>query len=192
MSLIILLFNCVVVKQDNNLLHICWLVHCVVQARFCDMQLLQNPLLCSSTELVSCWTLQRKSHLCIPFLGTAQPRSQFPQSTFMCLWAIYIFQGLVHIFSCSRIGRPWSWKYINLAQIYKCMNWEAEHYNSVLEITVSFLGCINGNQTLMLDSLRPFLCSEIISYKCFSRIWCWCLRMWARQFGRWEPFLHIQ
>jgi hypothetical protein len=30
--------------------------------------------------------------------------------------------------------------YVNLSQIYECRNWEAEHYNSVLEITVSFLG----------------------------------------------------
>ncbi len=35
--------------------------------------------------------LQRKSHLCIPFLGIARP--SVPMSTFMCLWAIYIFQN---------------------------------------------------------------------------------------------------
>ncbi len=28
----------------------------------------------------------------------------------------------------------------NLSQIYECRNWETEHYNSVLEITFSFLG----------------------------------------------------
>jgi hypothetical protein len=44
-----------------------------------------------------------------------------PVSTFVCLWAIYIFLGLVHIFSGRRIGRPilgiyksltdtWMWK----------------------------------------------------------------------------------
>jgi hypothetical protein len=40
---------------------------------------------------------------------------------------------MVHIFPCSRIGRP-------ILEIYDGGNWETEHYNSVLEITVSFLG----------------------------------------------------
>jgi hypothetical protein len=44
--------------------------------------------------------LQQKSHLCIPRKEIARPQSQFPPS---CLQAIY---KSVHIFSCSRIGRP--------------------------------------------------------------------------------------
>jgi hypothetical protein len=49
-------------------------------------------------------TLQGKSHLCIPFLGIARPQSQFPHS---CVSERFIvFPGLVHIFPCSRIGRP--------------------------------------------------------------------------------------
>jgi hypothetical protein len=55
-------------------------------------------------------------------------------STLMSLCAIYIFPGSVHIYRQTDPG------YINFSQIYECRNWETEHYNSVLEITFSFLG----------------------------------------------------
>ncbi len=67
-----------------------------------------------------------------------------PIPTFMCLWAIYIFPGLVNIFGCSKIDRLILETYKSLTDtVYECSNWETEHYNSVLEITdgtVSFLG----------------------------------------------------
>ncbi len=50
------------------------------------------------------WTLQRISHLCIPRKGIARPQSQFQHS---CVCErFFIIPGSVHIFSCSRIGRP--------------------------------------------------------------------------------------
>ncbi len=74
--------------------------------------------------------LQRKSHLCIPFLGIARPQSQFPC---VCERFIYSQDQSTHIWlQQNRQTDPW--KYINLSQIYECRNWETEHYNSVLEI----------------------------------------------------------
>jgi hypothetical protein len=42
-------------------------------------------------------TLQRKSHLCIPFLGIARPQPQFPHSC-VCERFIYSQPGSVYIF----------------------------------------------------------------------------------------------
>jgi hypothetical protein len=39
------------------------------------------------------------------------------------------------------------------------MNWEAEHYNSVLEITVSFLGIFKWEQDIYIGFHQPFICS---------------------------------
>jgi hypothetical protein len=40
----------------------------------------------------------------------------------MCLWVIYIFPRSVHIFFCSRIGRPTGGIY-NCSQTHECANW---------------------------------------------------------------------
>ncbi len=47
----------------------------------------------------------------------------------------------------------------------KCGNWETEHYNSDLKINETtqfhFWEYINRNQTFILRSHRPFICSVI-------------------------------
>ncbi len=55
-------------------------------------------------------------------------------STFMCLWAIYIFLGSVLIFGCRKIDRPILEIYHFFQRLYECRNWETEHYHSALEI----------------------------------------------------------
>ncbi len=79
-----------------------------------------------------------KIPLMYPFSGNCA--ALVSVSTFLCLWAIYIFPGLVHLFPCSWIGRPMLEIYNSLADIYECRNWETEQYNSGSEITVSFRG----------------------------------------------------
>ncbi len=55
-----------------------------------------------------------------------------PISTSMCLWAIYIFPGSVHLFSCSRIGRP-------IVGIYKSLT---DSENCDWGRTIPFLGIL--------------------------------------------------
>ncbi len=79
----------------------------------------------------------RKIPLIYSFSG--KRATSVPVSTLRCLWAIYIFPGSVHIFPCSRIGRPILEIYKSLTDIWVYRNWETGHINSVLEITDSIL-----------------------------------------------------
>ncbi len=80
-------------------------------------------------------TLQKKSPLCIHFLGIAQPKSQFLHS---CVCERFIYSQDLSTYFPAAEQADRSWKHINVSQIYECRILETEHYNSVLEITVSF------------------------------------------------------
>ncbi len=72
---------------------------------------------------------------------------------------LYISRISPHI-SLQQNKADGSWKYINLSQICEWRNRETKHYNSVFEKLYHFGEYINGNQTFILDSHRPFICSE--------------------------------
>ncbi len=59
-----------------------------------------------------------------------------PISTFMCLWAIYIFPASVHIFPPAEKADP-SWEYIR-SQTHECWNWDWDR-------KIPFLGIFFSN-----------------------------------------------
>ncbi len=108
-------------------------------------------------------TLQGKFHLCFSFLGTALPQSQFPH---LCVCERFIYPQDWSTYFPAAEQTVRQWKYINPSQIYKCRNWETEHYNSVLEITVSFLGIHKGEPDIYIGfSLALHLqCTVLLAY----------------------------
>ncbi len=61
----------------------------------------------------------------IPFIDSFSGNSAAsgPIFTFMCLWAIYVFPGSVHIFPPAEKADP-SWEYIIGSQTHECGNWD--------------------------------------------------------------------
>ncbi len=74
----------------------------------------------------------------IPFIYSFSGNSaaSAPISTFMCLWAIYIFAGSVYIFPPAVQADP-SWEYIIHSQKHECGNWDWRPDIPVLGIFVS-------------------------------------------------------
>ena len=64
-----------------------------------------------------------------------------PISTFMCLWAIYIFLGSVHIFPAAEYAdRLWEYIHVNCSQTHECGHWDCGQAISFRGICVSFFG----------------------------------------------------
>ncbi len=64
-----------------------------------------------------------------------------PISTFMCLWAIDIFPGSVHIFSCSRRGTPIPGIY-NRSQKHECRYGDRDRSVPFWEYLFEFWYCV--------------------------------------------------
>ncbi len=74
-----------------------------------------------------------------------------------------------HISLEQNIGRPILEIYESL-KIYECGNWETEHYNSVLEITISFLGIHKWELDIYIGYIQgipsiigPLICCSLFS-----------------------------
>ncbi len=130
---------------------------------------------------VNLGTLYQKYDLCIPRSETVWPRSQFLHSC-VCERFTYIFTGFVCLFGCSKIGRP-RWEYVNCSQIHLCGNCETEHYYSLWKycnkaVQFHFWEYINQNQTFILHSHWPFICSALLVsgvYPGILYLWFSCL-----------------
>ncbi len=116
----------------------------------------------------------RKIPFCIPFLGFARPQSQFSHSC-ACERLTYSQDRSTYFPAAEKADR--SWKYINLSQIYECRNWETEHYNSVLEISVSFLGIHRWEPDIYIGFLTgpSFSVCLGMSYWQFQNLLIWNL-----------------
>jgi hypothetical protein len=90
--------------------------------------------------------------------GSLIPGSQIPGSRIRIRNTACIYERSAY--SAIAKQADWSWEYINCSQMRECGNWETDHLNSVLEIMRprSFI-YINWNQTFILDSHQPFICS---------------------------------
>jgi hypothetical protein len=139
-------------KRDLSEVVILFSICFSFQILLCDfhlgLHLLNSPCPCT---LIYKGTLQRKSHLCIHFWELCGPSPNL--HIHVSVRDLHIPRIGPHIF-LQQNRQDQSWKYINLSQIYERKNWETEHYNSVLKITVSFLGIHKGEPDIYIHRGR--------------------------------------
>ncbi len=117
----------------------------------------------------------------IPFMCSQKRNwaASVPDSTLMCLLAIYIYPGWVHIFSCSRIGSPivgiyksltdtWMWKLglmpRNSSSGYICFEF------SVFCLCSAIVGFSNPHVLLAWFQTTKNMCLQALDFISFKTI----------------------
>ncbi len=127
--------------------------------------------------------------------------SQKRISTFMCLWAIYIFPESVHIFSCSTIDRLIVGIYKTLTDTWewKLGLWPRSSFsgNICFEFSVLCFCSVGAvffcNAYILLHEL--LLCNELnlrISFLCFFIYLLKIVRKFSSSIKRWRACLEIR
>ncbi len=105
------------------------------------------------------YLVQRKSHLCLPFLGIVRPQSRFPHLC-VCEKFIYSQDRSTYFLQLNRHADR-SWYIINRSQSHECGNWDCGRAIPFLSNCRYWLQCVSEKFGCLLPYMRNYKFSDV-------------------------------